>query len=260
MSIFFLFFHVIWKKRTTFAHAITKLDILFAMSQEKEEIASSITQLWDPLTDEQRQVFVDSLLLRQFHRNEVIYSQGDSSDYLYYLIRGTVAISREGIANQTQIVNMAEPGCMFGYAPAFDNSEHISKATATSEAAVAMIPMEIIFRLIWENSAFSMVFIRELAYMLGASVSRTISLTQKHIRGRLAESLLLMKQKYGVERDGQTLAVYLSRKNLAQMSNMTTSNAIRTLSSFAQEGLIEIEGRQIKFLNESGLKRISELG
>lgn len=230
------------------------------MSQEKVEIASSIAQLWDPLADEQRQMLVDSLVLKQFQRNNVIYSRGDDSEYLYYLVEGTVAISREGVANQTQIVQMVNPGNMFGYAPAFDNSVHISSATATSEAKVAMVPMDIIFRLIWENSSFALVFIRELANLLGASVSRTISLTQKHIRGRLAETLLIMKQKYGVEADGQTLAIYLSRKDLALMSNMTTSNAIRTLSSFAQEGIIAIEGRKIKFLQESGLKRISELG
>ena len=230
------------------------------MSQEKVEIASSITQLWDPLADEQRQMLVDSLVLKQFQRNNVIYSRGDDSEYLYYLVEGTVAISREGVANQTQIVQMVNPGNMFGYAPAFDNSVHINSATATSEAKVAMVPMDIIFRLIWENSSFALVFIRELANLLGASVSRTISLTQKHIRGRLAETLLIMKQKYGVEADGQTLAIYLSRKDLAWMSNMTTSNAIRTLSSFAQEGIIAIEGRKIKILQESALKRISELG
>ena len=85
-------------------------------------------------------------------------------------------------------------------------------------------------------------------------------LTQKHIRGRLAETLLLMKKKYGVEDDGRTLAVYLSRVDLAQMSNMTTSNAIRTLSAFAQEGIIAIEGRKIKFVNVEELQVISDRG
>ena len=105
-----------------------------------------------------------------------------------------------------------------------------------------------------------MLFLKELSSLLDLSVERTISLTQKHIRGRLAESLLTMRQKYGVEEDGQTLSVYLSRENLGQMSNMTTSNAIRTLSSFAQEGLISIEGRKIKFINIDELQLISDRG
>jgi CRP/FNR family transcriptional regulator, polysaccharide utilization system transcription regulator len=41
---------------------------------------------------------------------------------------------------------------------------------------------------------------------------------------------------------------------------MTTSNAIRTLSTFAQEGVIAIDGRKIKILEPARLDRISDLG
>lgn len=44
------------------------------------------------------------------------------------------------------------------------------------------------------------------------------------------------------------------------MSNMTTSNAIRTLSAFAAEKIIAIDGRKIKIINENELKKISENG
>jgi hypothetical protein len=44
------------------------------------------------------------------------------------------------------------------------------------------------------------------------------------------------------------------------MSNMTTSNAIRTLSQFAQEELIAVDGRRIRILNEKELEHISRLG
>jgi CRP-like cAMP-binding protein len=87
-----------------------------------------------------------------------------------------------------------------------------------------------------------------------------VNLTQKHIRGRLAESLLHLVHKYGVEEDGQTLAMLLPREDLANMSNMTTSNAIRTLSQFAQEGLLAIDGRHIRILDEKSLEKISRLG
>jgi CRP-like cAMP-binding protein len=87
-----------------------------------------------------------------------------------------------------------------------------------------------------------------------------VNLTQKHIRGRLAESLLHLVHNYGVEEDGQTLAMLLPREDLANMSNMTTSNAIRTLSQFAQEGLVAINGRRISILNEKELEKISRLG
>lgn len=95
---------------------------------------------------------------------------------------------------------------------------------------------------------------------MGISDERTVNLTQKHIRGRLAESLLFLKETYGLEEDESTLSIYLSREDLANLSNMTTSNAIRTLSNFATERLITIDGRKIKIIDEEKLKKISKIG
>ena len=89
---------------------------------------------------------------------------------------------------------------------------------------------------------------------------QTVNLTQKHIRGRLAETLITLKKTYGLEGDGVTIAMYMAREDLANMSNMTTSNAIRTLSQFASEGLISLDGRRIRLLDEEELTRISRLG
>jgi len=63
-----------------------------------------------------------------------------------------------------------------------------------------------------------------------------------------------------VEEDGSTISIYLSREDLANLSNMTTSNAIRTLSNFANEHLLAIDGRKIKIIDEEKLKRISKIG
>ena len=41
---------------------------------------------------------------------------------------------------------------------------------------------------------------------------------------------------------------------------MTTSNAIRTLSAFAKENLIEVNGRNIKITDEERLSKISKFG
>lgn len=123
-----------------------------------------------------------------------------------------------------------------------------------------MIPINVIKKLIKENCSLAIYFIKQLSAMLGAADMRTISLTQKHIRGRLAESLVSLIDKYGVDEDGSTLNIHLSREDLANMSNMTTSNAIRTLSAFAQEHIIAIDGRKIKVIEEKGLRNISEMG
>ena len=115
-------------------------------------------------------------------------------------------------------------------------------------------------KLMKSNFNISLFFIRYLAKQLGYSDDRTVNLTQKHIRGRLAESLIFLRDSYGIEEDGYTLSIYLSREDLANLSNMTTSNAIRTLSAFANEKLIAIDGRKIKLINSDEILRISQIG
>ncbi len=99
-----------------------------------------------------------------------------------------------------------------------------------------------------------------MATELGFSNSRCVTLTQKHVRGRLAESLLVLMETYGLEEDGITIGAYLSREDIASLSNMTNSNAIRTLRQFEQENVIAIEGRKIRIVNLQKLERISDLG
>ena len=63
-----------------------------------------------------------------------------------------------------------------------------------------------------------------------------------------------------MEEDESTLSIYLSREDLASLSNMTASNATRTLSNFAAEKLIAIDGRKIKLIDVERLGQISRIG
>lgn len=227
---------------------------------DREEVAKSVSVLWDPLSDEQRELLVDNLSVVQLSRDEELYRQGDVPSHFYYLLKGKIALHKTGLANQAQIVRMVEPDALFGYTEAIESCNRHATAIAGNDTEVLRIPVSLLFHFIWDNSNFAMLFLKELSTLIGLSINRTMNLTQKHIRGRLADTLLSMKAKYGVEDDGCTLAVYLSRDDIAKMSNMTTSNAIRTLSSFAQEGLIIIDGRKIKFVDCDALQVVSDRG
>ena len=118
----------------------------------------------------------------------------------------------------------------------------------------------IVDQLIRSNNNVALFFIQELSRNLGGSDTRIVTLTQKHIRGRLAEALIVLLDHYGYEDDNATLKIYMAREDLASLSNMTTSNAIRTLSTFVNEKIIVVDGRRIKIINEPMLRKISKLG
>lgn len=227
---------------------------------KKEEIANHIYNLWSPLDEEERAMISQDITVEQFRKNEIIYDESDRPNKMMFLIHGKVKIFKDGISGRNQIVRVVKPIGPFGYRAFFAEEDYRTTAMAFEPSVVAFIPMEIIVELMKRNFGVSRFIIRHLAVELGQSDDRTINLTQKHIRGRLAEALLFLKDSYGLEEDGCTLSIYLSREDLASMSNMTTSNAIRTLSSFANERLIAIDGRKIKLIGLDALENISKKG
>lgn len=224
------------------------------------EISENIADLWTPLNEEQRTMLAKEFTIQRFKKNEIIYCEGDRPTHIMCLLNGKVKIYKDGVGGRTQIIRMIKPVEYFAYRAYFANEEYVTAAAAFEPSVICMFPMDIITRLIAENNQLAQFFIRQLSIDLGIADERTVSLTQKHIRGRLAEALLFLKESYGVEEDESTLSIYLSREDLANLSNMTTSNAIRTLSNFSSEKLIAIDGRKIKLIDEDRLKKISKIG
>lgn len=224
------------------------------------EIIESIADIWELLTEEQQATLEKNLTIQSYKKNEMIYCEGETPTHLSFLLRGKVKIYIDGVSGRTQIIRVIKPFEYFAYRAYFSGGEYVTAAAAFEPSVICHIPMDIINQMVSENNKLALFFIHQLATDLGIADQRTVNLTQKHIRGRLAEALLFLKDTYGVEDDGCTLSIYLSREDLANLSNMTTSNAIRTLSIFSNENLVIIDGRKIKLMNEDKLRKISRLG
>lgn len=224
------------------------------------EIVDSIADMWQPLNEAQRELLTQEFTVQRYKKNEMIYCEGDRPTHIMCLLSGKVKIFKDGVGGRSQIIRVIKPVEYFAYRAYFAGGNYVTAAAAFEPSLICMIPMEVITRLVRENNELALFFIRQLATDLGIADERTVNLTQKHIRGRLAEALLFLKESYGLEEDQSTLSIYLSREDLANLSNMTTSNAIRTLSNFASEKLITIDGRKIKIIDEERLKKISKIG
>lgn len=225
-----------------------------------KEALEKIADIWTSLNESQRALLKENFTLQSYKRNEIIYNEGQFPTHLMCLLSGKVKIFKNGAGGRNQIIRIIKPVEYFAYRAYFAQEEFVTAAAAFETSVIGMIPMNIIMQLIKENNNLAWFFIKQLSIDLGIADERTVNLTQKHIRGRLAESLLFLKESYGLEEDGCTLSIYLSREDLANLSNMTTSNAIRTLSNFAAEKVIAIDGRKIKIISLKALEKISQMG
>ena len=233
---------------------------MMVSGEDYQRIAQTLSDVWGLLTDDERQLLVERISVKRYQKNDVIYHEGDTPCCLFCPSKGKVKIYKEGVGGRQQIMRMVKPKEFFGYRASFVGENYITEAGAFEESTLLCIPLSVAKKIITDNHEVTIYFLRQLAYYLGIAEENTVNLTQKHIRGRLAEALLRLKKSFGTTENGRTLAITASREDLANLSNMTTSNAIRTLSAFAQEGVLKIDGRKITILNEEELTLISATG
>jgi CRP-like cAMP-binding protein len=205
------------------------------------------------------------LLARQhsyavFPKGEFLFREGDKPNGLICLASGKVKVYKDGVAGRTQIVKMVRQKGFIGYAALFSDHPWTVSSVAIEDSAVCIFEKKSFVRIMRQNPDLTIKLLKLVADELVSSNARIVSLTQKHLRGRLAEAILILCDTYGYEADGKTIRISMSREDMASLSNMTTSNAIRTLSKMESEGIIELNGRKISVLDRIYLENLSEAG
>ena len=233
-----------------------------ANEPRKQDVVKEIANMWEPLTGEQKAELSRNIIIRHYKTGELIYNDHGTPTHMMYIISGKAKIYKDGVGSgsRRQILRIVKAKEFFAFRAYFANETYKTNSIAFEPTVIAQIPLKYVETLASKSASVAMFILRHLAKILGGSDERIVNLTQKHIRGRLAETLLMLTDEYGTETDEGKSCLSMSREDLACFSNMTTSNAIRTLSAFASEGLIEIYRRNIKILNKEELIEISRMG
>jgi CRP-like cAMP-binding protein len=84
-----------------------------------------------------------------------------------------------------------------------------------------------------------------------------VSITQKTVSQRLAETIIYLENIFDIDQEG-FIKTQLSRDDIAGMIGTATESCIRILSEFKKKDLIELSGKKIKIINQSGLKKLAE--
>jgi CRP-like cAMP-binding protein len=130
-------------------------------------------------------------------------------------------------------------------------------AVALENMEVCFIPKAEILGFFNENNQFSMNVMKTICGDLKEADDHVVSMGQKSVKERLAESLIYMHETFGVNEDG-SLHIQLSREELAGMIGTATESCIRLLSEFNKSNLIALDGKKIVINDISKLRRIAE--
>lgn len=195
-----------------------------------------------------------------YRKGEFVVREGDRTRGLFIMVSGRAKLFRTGVGSREQIIKLLKPPAVIIYNALFSETYSPFSCRTFEDTAVVVIEKTSLVRLLRQNGDLALRFMKLISDDLTFTNNRLVSLTQKHVRGRLAESLTLIRDTYGLEADGKTLRAVLPREDIAHLSNMTTSNAIRTLSNFAAENIIDTSGKRIIIRDAVKLEEISRSG
>ena len=198
-----------------------------------------------------------------YKKGQVIFYEGNHAYGLYCIFAGRVKLFKSGVDGKQQILRIAGPGDLLGYRSLFSDEPYAANAEVLEDATICCIDKDAFFPLLSKNPDLALNIIKKLSRELRFAERLATSMAQHSVRERMAELLLILQESYGkpVNPNGKGVRINLalSRRELGEMIGITEETAIRLLSEFKQDGMIDVKEREITVLNPKALLDIARI-
>jgi CRP/FNR family transcriptional regulator, polysaccharide utilization system transcription regulator len=190
-------------------------------------------------------------------KGESIFEEGDSLKGVFCIKEGVCKLSKLSSNGKDQIVKLVTSGELLGQRAMISEEIANLSAIALEDMEVCFIPRSEILGFFNQNNEFSMNVMKTICGDLKGADDNMVSLAQKKVKSRLAETLVYLENNFGKEDDG-FLRIQLSREELASIIGTATESCIRLLSEFNKLELIELVGKKIRILKKDLLIKMAE--
>ena len=190
-------------------------------------------------------------------KGEPIFEEGDMTNGIFCVKDGVCKMTKLSANGKDQIVKLVKAGELLGQRSMISEEPANLSAVALEDMEVCFVPKSEILNFFNHNNQFSMNVMKTICGDLKEADDHMVSMAQKSVKERLAETLIYLEETFGNNEDG-SLRIQLSREELAGMIGTATESCIRLLSEFNKNGLVDLSGKKITIKNKSLLKKISE--
>ncbi|MFO7723540.1 MAG: Crp/Fnr family transcriptional regulator [Bacteroidales bacterium] len=191
-----------------------------------------------------------------FRKHEIISKQGSEVTNAIYLVSGSAKLYIEGLNNRNIILYILTPQSYIGLLSFFETAKYSYSVTALEDTRICMVDLDFLKQLYIGNHDFLIRLNKAFGRSVASIMSKIITLNQKNIRGRVADSLLYLARLGNSDR----FRLNLTRKELGELSAISEENTVRLLTEFRKEGIIDLNGKDVQILDRGLLEKISELG
>ena len=197
----------------------------------------------------------DRIVQKKIRNNEILFIEGDSSKYLYFLVSGKIKTFRTNEQGKEYITQVYKEKDFFGYTSLLDANIYEDTAVAIEDSEIASIIKQDFYQMLLSNNELYTKFIKYITSDLSETNDKLIKLAYDSARKRVAEAILYLAKKYHMELlNGIVFSV--CRDDISSISGVSPESVSRNLTDLRSERLIELQNGKIKILD---LRKLTDL-
>lgn len=212
--------------------------------------------LFHLLSEEELDILNNARAEVTFKKGEIIYKQGMPLTHLVIIHSGFGKIYIQGPKGKNLILSYSKAYDLNGGIGVFIDQIHHSSLMAVNDCDTCFIDVKAFNHVLRNNTAFMEGYLKDYSERVLQTYHQFALLTQKNMEGRLAESILYLKDR--VFQNGSIK--FISKQDLAEFTAMSRESAIRVLKDFKDEGYIDFQGKIIHVLDVKSLQKIAQNG
>ena len=222
---------------------------------EKLEAVRTV-QFFNGLAEEQYVKLADISIIKKYSKGETLFFADAPANGFYAVIDGRVKIFRTSPAGKEHILHVFGPGEAFGEVAVFEGGTFPASAQAIETCKALFIPREEFRNVIGEDPDMAMNMMAMLSQRLRILVNKIDDLSLKEAPSRVAAYLLLLRSS----QDSDTFRLDLQKGQIAFYLGTIQETLSRIFKRFTEQGIIDIQGKEITILNTDQLQEIADSG
>ena len=191
-----------------------------------------------------------------FKKGELIFNEGDEVKGIYFVFDGTVKVHTKWGKEKELIIRFAKNGDIIGHRGLGDEIIYPVSGTALEAVTVCFVPLDFFMSSLKVNYDFMYHLMLFFAAELKQSERKMRNLAHMPVKGRIAQALLLLKNKFGII-ENVHINILLSRQDIASYAGTTYETVFRIMADLNMQKIIAIDGKKITILNDKALQELT---
>ena len=214
--------------------------------------------LFAGLSDEEFRELETIFQPRAYRKNQVIFVEEETGEYMYVVIAGKVKASKTSATGKETLLAIHQPGDFFGEMSLLDGKTSPATVSAMEDCKIAIISRADFQRLLMCNERVVSQIIQVLCSRLRSVWNQVQSLSYSNADSRIRAGVLQLARRHGInDARGILINLKITHDELAKMVGTSRETVTRTLTDLQKQGIIKMADRRIIVCDAKKLAPIS---